>query len=97
MFVLAVDLDFDVLSTFMQLYGGAHMYFIGIIMALCFLLSGALAGCTTSPLRIASPDIVVEIDGKDASLEAGRRGSGLRAGRSGSGLRAGRYGSGLRR
>ena len=73
------------------------MYIIRIIIGLCFLFSGLLAGCTTSPLRIASPDIVVEIDGKEASLEAGRRGSGLKAGRRGSGLKAGRAGSGLKR
>ena len=73
------------------------MTIIRIIMALCFLFSGLLAGCTTSPFRIASPDIVVEIAGEETSLEAGRRGSGLKSGRRGSGLKAGRGGSGLKR
>jgi hypothetical protein len=72
------------------------MYMKRMMMALCFLLSGTLAGCTTSPLNIASPEIVVVLDGNHDSLEAGRGGSGLRAGRRGSGLRPGRGGSGLR-
>ncbi len=72
------------------------MYMRRMMMALGFLLSGTLAGCTTSPLNIASPEIVVVIDGNHASLEAGRRGSGLKAGRGGSGLKPGRAGSGLK-
>ena len=66
------------------------MYIIGIIIALCFMFSGLLVGCTTSPLRIASPEIVVSVGETDDSIRAGR-GGGLKAGRGG-GLKPGRGG-----
>ncbi len=48
------------------------------------LLAVLLVGCSTSPLKVASPDITVEICKTDDSLKAG---SGLKAGKGGSGLK----------